>query len=500
MPTPPSTETASRRQIAKGTAWLMLFKIFDKVVGLISTLILARLLAPSDFGLVAMASSIVALTELMGAFGFDTALIQRQNASREHYDTAWTFNVIFGFAIACALIILTIPAATFYNEPRLTSIIPLLAIGALISGMENIGTVAFRKELNFNLEFRFLALKRISGFIVTIVFAFTLQTYWALIAGTITSKIVALTISYRLHEYRPKLSLAARADLFNFSKWLFISNLIGFLRSRSTDFILGRTAGTHGLGIFNVGHEIAMMPATEIVAPINRAVYPAYSKLTANKLELNSRFLEVFGFIALLTIPASFGLIAIAETAIPVLLGEKWLETIPIVRLVAIAGLAGALQSNLHVFILAIGKPKASTYLSAAILTISLPLIIFCSSQFGLPGTAFAYMLSACINLICTVVVFINISGIKTIQFVKRLYNPFFSTIAMTTLVYHLDRYFATNLPDVPLVAAFLACILAGGIIYTAMVIFIWHISGHPDSTEKILINFISKKYLKTAN
>lgn len=500
MPLPPSTTTASRRQIAKGTAWLMLFKVFDKAVGLISTLILARLLVPSDFGLIAMASSIVALTELMGAFGFDTALIQRQNARREHYDTAWTFNVIFGLAIACTLIILTIPAATFYNEPRLTSIIPLLAIGALISGMENIGTVAFRKELNFNLEFKFLALKRISGFIVTIFFAFTFQTYWALIAGTLTSKIVALIISYRLHDYRPTFSLSARADLFNFSKWLFISNLIGFLRSRSTDFILGRTAGTHGLGIFNVGHEIAMMPTTEIVAPINRAVYPAYSKLVTNKLELNSRFLEVFGFIALISIPASFGLIAIAETAIPVLLGRKWIETIPIVRLVAIAGLAGALQSNLHVFILAIGKPKASTYLSAALLVISLPLIIFSSIEYGLIGAASAYMASACINFICTVVVFIKISGIKIIDFSRQLYNPFCSTIVMTGSVYYLDQHFTHNLPDVPLTAAFLACILAGCIIYTTTVIFIWHISGRPDSTEKTLIDLISRKYLKITN
>ncbi|MBK9029625.1 MAG: oligosaccharide flippase family protein [Propionivibrio sp.] len=154
---------------------------------------------PSDFGLVAMGSSVVALTELMGGFGFDSALIQRQDARRAHYDTAWTFGVLFGVAIALVLILLAKPAADFYHEPRLELIIPLLALGALIRGFENIGTVAFRKELNFHKEFRFLMIKRISGFVVTVALAVIFRTFWALIAGIIVAKSVALIISYQLH-------------------------------------------------------------------------------------------------------------------------------------------------------------------------------------------------------------------------------------------------------------------------------------------------------------
>ena len=219
-------KAASGAQIAKGIGWMTLFKIADRGIGLLSTLILARLLVPSDFGLVAMASSIVALTELMGAFGFDTALIQRQDARREHYDTAWTFGVLFGVAIALVLVLVANPAADFYHEPRLELIIPILALGALISSFENIGTVAFRKELNFHKEFRFLLLKRISGFVVTIALAVMFRTFWALIAGIITAKTVALVISYQLHPYRPRFSLKARVDLLGFSKWLFISSVL----------------------------------------------------------------------------------------------------------------------------------------------------------------------------------------------------------------------------------------------------------------------------------
>ena len=485
---------ASGRQIAKGIAWLTLFKFADRGIGLLSTLILARLLVPSDFGLVAMGSSVVALTELMGAFGFDTALIQRQDARRAHYDTAWTFGVLFGVATALVLVLLAKPAADFYHEQRLELIIPLLALGALISGFENIGTVAFRKELNFHKEFRFLLLKRISGFVVTIALAVTFRTFWALIAGIITAKSVSLIISYQLHPYRPKFSLAAREDLLNFSKWLFISNLINFCRGRSTDFILGRTVGTHGLGIFNVASEIAMMPATELVAPLNRAVYPAYSRLMSSPDELRRRFLQVFGMIGLVAFPASFGLVSIAGLSVKVLLGPQWLEAIPIVSLVAVCGLSGALQSNMHVYILAVGKPKVSTYFSGVLMLISLPIIIYCSLLYGTLGAATAYLVSSLFGLLGTFIVFSKLSKIEMRSILGILLRPFIGSATMAIAVYIANTWIAANIPDLPIVATMLAMIMLGGISYTAIAFALWLLCKRPSGPEQMILSTVLSK------
>ena len=135
--------------MASGAAWMILVRLLDRSIGLVSTLILARLLVPADFGLVAMATAIGALLDILGGFSFDMALIQNPGAKRSHYDTVWTFNVLFGAFCAVAFIAIAAPAARFYNEGKLENVMYVLAIGYLLNGFSNIGTVDFRKELEF---------------------------------------------------------------------------------------------------------------------------------------------------------------------------------------------------------------------------------------------------------------------------------------------------------------------------------------------------------------
>ena len=124
--------------IAKGAAWMVLFRLLDRMIGIVSTVILARLLIPADFGLVAMAMSIIALIELATAFSFEIALIQKQDPQREHFDTAWTLNILIAVAGALLTAAVAYPAASFYGDPRLGPV--MFAIGGawLISGFENI--------------------------------------------------------------------------------------------------------------------------------------------------------------------------------------------------------------------------------------------------------------------------------------------------------------------------------------------------------------------------
>lgn len=231
------------KKIALGAAWMMLMKFSIRLIGLVSTLILVRLLDPADFGIAAMAMTVVTAVQLLTMFGFDVAIIQNQNADKDDYNTAWTLNVALGLGAGLLLIALAYPAAGFYGRPELVAVYMALSLATIFQGLENIGLVDFRKHLHFDREFQFRVAVKVAAFIVTMLLAFTLRSYWALIIGTITARLAATVMSYVVHDFRPRWSLAAAGRIMTFSKWLFLNNIMHTLRTILPDLIVGRIAG-----------------------------------------------------------------------------------------------------------------------------------------------------------------------------------------------------------------------------------------------------------------
>lgn len=481
---PAAAAMATGRQIARGAAWMVGFKLLDRSVGILSIFVLARLLSPADFGLVAMAMSVVALVELMGAFGFDSALIQRQDATRRHYDTAWTFNVLFGAGIAVLLVALALPAAGYYGEPRLGLMLPVLAGGALVGGFENIGTVAFRKELDFRREFLFMSAKRLVTVAITIPLAFAMRSFWALVAGIVAGKVLSVVISYRLHPFRPRLSLAARHDLLHFSKWLLVSNFIQFLHARAADFVLGRFAGPHGLGIFRMSSEIGVMPSTEIIAPLNRAAYPAYSQLALDGERLLGRFLEVLGMICLIAFPVSTGLFAVAGPFVAVTLGPQWSEAVPVLKIAAATGLFMALQSNMGYVLMALDRPRANAMVQASILAVFLPSAYIGSVQYGAAGAAVAQLGASALGMVGASAIFSRLVGIPLGRLLAPAWRPLIGSIVMVLVLHAAERILRDAWPDVPAAVSLAILVGMGALVYTGVVAAAWRLMGCPGGAE----------------
>ena len=165
---------------ARGAVLVVGMRWIDRLIGLVSTLILARLLVPEDFGIVAMASVVVGLIDTLLDLGVGSALIQNRDAGREDFDTAWTMRVIQALGAALILWFAAPLAAEYFRDPRVVDVIRVMALAMLIGGFENIGIVAFQKNMEFGSDFRFFFFRRLAGFIVTISLAFWLHSYWAM--------------------------------------------------------------------------------------------------------------------------------------------------------------------------------------------------------------------------------------------------------------------------------------------------------------------------------
>lgn len=478
------------RKIASGAVWMVLFKLVERSLGFVSTLILARLLVPADFGLVAMATALMAMMELLTAFGFDWALIQRADAERRHFDTAWTMNILCGLITAVAMVALAVPIARFYSEPDVTRVVLVLAIGPLVQGFENIGTVYFRKDLAFKREFLFQVGKKLAMFAITIPLAWWMRSYWALVAGIVTGKVMAVVLSYRLHPYRPRFSMAAWADLIGFSKWLLINNLLLFVRERGADFIIGRLAGARALGIFTMGAEIANLPTTQLVAPINRAVYPGYTRMAGQSGALRSGFLSVVAMIALLGTAAGTGIAAVAPLLVKVLLGERWMDSVPVMQIVAFAGVLTALQTNSYSVYLALGRPDLQTRIQSVYVALLIPLILLGMHGRGLEGAAAALLLATALVLPLNYGLLMRRLELKLRDVLAPMWRPL---LACVTMYYVLRHFIAGDDPTFRDAWGLLAAIGLGMFVYAATIALVWLLAGRPNGAERMIATRIAE-------
>ncbi|MAT52325.1 MAG: hypothetical protein CMK32_14200 [Porticoccaceae bacterium] len=483
------------KQIIKGSAWTISFRVIEKFVSIISTIILARLLVPEDFGIVAIAMMVVALMELMRAFGFESALIQNQSANDDHYNTVWTFNIVAALVIAIAVYLSAPLFANFFEEPALTNVLRVLAISVLLSGFENVGIINFRKDLKFNKDFNYMVVKRLISFSVTISLAVILRNYWALIIGTVITKFLVVSYSYIIHPYKPKLSLRKTRELSSFSFWLFINNLLLFAIHKVPQAIIGKLGGSSQLGLFSLSRDITYATTTAIVMPINRAAFPGYSKLSHDGKALKDSLLGTLGVIALIITPAAAGISAIAPLMVPVVLGEKWLEAIPIMQILAFSGLFFAL-ANVNAVYLALGRPFIIARISLFRLCVYLPTMVIATREYGVVGAAWSLLMTGILILPATYTPIAKILGIRIREFTALFARPAISALIMYAVTHEFLDYLPNDL-QAPYKLIWLVFLIAfGAVLYVTSVIGLWFASGKPVSAEFHIFESLKQRRL----
>lgn len=488
-----------QRKMLSGAMWMVLFKFVERSLGFVSLLILVRVLSPSDFGIVAMATSFIYMAELLTAFGFDIALIQRRDASEAHYHTAWTCNVLLGLLITTLTLASASLIASFYNEPKLFMVVCTLAIGSLIAGCENIGVVAFRKDLQFRREFAFQISRKIVGFLVVVPLAYYLRSYWALVAGILTSKFAGTMISYLSHPFRPKFSLAKVHGLLNFSKWLLLNNVFGFLKERSSDFFIGRMLGAPSLGVYNVSYEVATMPTTELSAPVNRALMPGFSRIADDHDLMRAVYGNALRLLAVIAVPAAVGIFAVAPLAFPTLLGSKWLDGVPLIEILAINGGLLLFHSSICAVIVASGHPDRVAVTNGLYVFVLLALFAIAIPGYGLRGAAFAALST---SVVCTPAYLWQVRrsvGVPSSIFVGALARPAIAATIMAVAVRWVLPVWAPGLATAVSVGWLAAGIALGIVCYVSAISVLWVASGRPAGAERAIFDSLKARYAKFA-
>jgi len=492
--------TAKNREVNKaintGMFWLLTLKLFLKMVTIISTLILVRLLAPADFGLVALAMSFYAVIELMSAFGFEATIIQTKNASDEHYSTVWSLRLLVSLLLCLIVNLSSSQIALFYDDARLDSLIESISYLFIIKALSNPGLIKITKELDFKSEFKIQSITKMSSFVITMYAAYTLRNYNALIIGMYAGTIISVGLSYWISRFRPTFTLIHVKELFGFSQWMMINAWINFLNVKTNEIVMGYFGTPKLVGLLRVAQEIANMPSAEFGAAINRASYPGYAKTERNIPLLSAMFLTVLSKTSLVAIPTGLGIYLLSFEISHVLLGPGWESTQRVIELVALSSIFTALSTNQQYIYMALGKPKLTTFLGTFRFVLFFSMLIPLVTQRSLVGAAEAILCTSIIYLPVALFVTKRLLSFTFMDYFKVIKYHAISSLFMACALWFINangQYVLAN----PVLLMLLKVFIGMGI-FVATLFACWYFSGKPKNcAEGEIAYYLQDKYIK---
>ena len=440
-------DSLAQRAISGGF-WVFLLRIVQQLFSLGRLFILARILSPTDFGLMGVALLTMATLEIFSQTGFQTALIQKRENIESYLDSAWTFLVMRGFALFAILYLIAPYAAAFFGAPEAEPIIQIIGISVLLQAFTNIGVLFFQKELEFNKQFLYQFAGTLADFIVAVSAVLILQNVWALVFGLIAGNAVRCVASYVVHPYRPHIALdiAKVKDLFGFGKWVFGSGVLVFLVTQGDDILVGKLVGVTALAFYQMAYQISNMPATEVTHVISQVMFPVYSKLQQNRSRLKDAYLQTLKLTAFVSFFVTGVIFALAPDFTLLFLGEKWMPMVPAIQVLVFAGLLRSIAATAGYVFVAIGKPEIDTKLQIvrlAILAISIyPFIV----MWGIVGASFAVLLSIFISNIGFSVSAMKITQCEVIDFAKALVFPAVGAITVVVSILGIKTMLDTGI------------------------------------------------------
>ncbi|MFC6733726.1 lipopolysaccharide biosynthesis protein [Haladaptatus sp. DYSN1] len=376
--------------------WAGFLNVSDRGLQIFKLLILGNILAPASFGILGIALLTKMMLWQLTQLGLNTALIQQKEENIDEYlDTAWSINLFRGLCIFAAVFVTAPFIADVFREPLAGPVIQVIGISVILDSLINPATVYFQKELEFYKEYIFNFSKSIVDVVVTITAALIWQSVWALVVGLLLSGVVKVIASYLLHSYRPKLAFKTEKakEMLTFGKWIWVTSLVTFMATSGDDAFVGWYLSAGALGLYQMAFRLSNAPATEVTQTIASVSLPLFSKLQDDKNRLKKAYLRMFGLTSVIGLPMAIGIILVAPEFTEFALGDKWIEMVPAMQIMAIAGLFRAYGKTGGVLFQGYGSPHWDFRMNLVRVITIIVSIAPLTSRWGITGTALAITL-----------------------------------------------------------------------------------------------------------
>ena len=433
-----------RDQLHKGVKWTGISTLVITALQIFQFALLGKLMNLSEFGLVGMITTIVVFAQILLDLGFGSAVLQKEEVTTRVLSTLFWLNIVVGIGLFVLLFLLSPLIATYFQRSELIDLIRILAVMFLIAPVGQQCQYLLQKELRFNLLGAIEAGATFISFLTLVVLILTISPIDAFVISQVVLNSLKGILYFMCYQkkWRPSFvfDLSECKEYMVFGAYQLASRLVNRMGSNLDVILIGRFMGAEALGIYNLAYQIVTIPVLKINPIVTRVAFPVFSKSNQNQVLLRDGFLHMTKLLSLVSFPILMGLTAVSNLFIVTIFGQKWLDAVPVLQIMAVVGILRVLMNPNGSVILAKGKANLAFYWDASVLILygaSLWLAVMTNK---LEVVAWTYAGVSLVNFLVGRWLLNWLIQLRFRQYLKTISVPFLLSLLITAVAFWLKK------------------------------------------------------------
>jgi O-antigen/teichoic acid export membrane protein len=452
------------RASAVGVLWNGLSFASSKLVVLITTVILARLLEPADFGLLAIGLVVIGYLDFVNDFGISAAVVQHDGDPEHTSNVAFWINMTLGVSMALAGYFSAPLIASFFDEPRAVDVVRVLSLSFPVTSIGAIHEARLRRALQFDRRFGPELAKGLVKGVVSITLALTGFGVWSLVWGQLAGALAAAIGYWIVTRWTPSFATSKQIarDLITFGSQLTLVGLLGGLHKNVDYLLVGRRLGSRQLGIYSIAFRLPQLLIESIVDIAGQVAFPTFARVRSDPDRLRAGLKKMLNLVGLIVVPLGVGLALTADPFIRVFYGNRWLDAIVVMQVLSVYMLVQSLSKTCGDVYKAMGRPGVLNKLALLKLAVTVPLLVIAVPE-GIVAVAFAQLASAAILTIVRLILAARIVGVSKVE----VFAPFVPSVRAAAAMVSVCLPLIHVLESVHPLVELLVVTIAGAAVYT---------------------------------
>ncbi len=483
-----SSNSLSEKTLGAGS-WVIANRLITRVIDFFTLMVLARILEPADFGLVAIAMTFIMIIEAILDLPLAQILVREAEMTDSMFNTAFTLSILRGLIIALVVISLGFPIVIFYEDERLFSLMLFVALAPVFRGMVNPRLAIYMRKLDFRQDFIVNVSGKVIALLASVTTAIMTQSYWAIAVATVASPVTMMLVSYLFNPKWMRLSLSEWSLFKDTVSWFTLSRIISAINWQLDRILLGRYINVSSFGGYSIATNLAALPVQVFLQPLAQPIMSGFVPIKDDDQALKKAYCKANNAVFFITAPFFLTMAVLAEPGIKLVFGDKWSDAAPVLRWLAVCGFFPIVTALFEPLLLMLNKTKFIVYAMSMELCARIPLMFFGVIYYGIMGAIIANALSRTVLLMASIVIVKNMIGVSMIKQLTSFWRPLLSLMPMLIFLLFFENTFEDKNVDLYFVLNFTGLVISAFVIYTTSNYLFWLLSGKPDSIEKMLVN-----------